>query len=112
MGRESIYPRPDLGGELNPPPNTIALPQPDETGHHHPNSARFFTKKFLVLQNLLAFRDKSFVMIRILFLISKKIFGANNENTIGLTTFVGMSTLPFTGIPSRRRGNSSTRCHR
>ncbi|EMY69261.1 hypothetical protein LEP1GSC199_4140 [Leptospira vanthielii serovar Holland str. Waz Holland = ATCC 700522] len=25
-GCESIYPRPDLGGELNPPPNTFALP--------------------------------------------------------------------------------------
>ncbi|EMY69255.1 hypothetical protein LEP1GSC199_4139 [Leptospira vanthielii serovar Holland str. Waz Holland = ATCC 700522] len=51
-------------------------------------------------------------MIRILFLISKTIFGANNENTIALTTFVGMSTLPFTGIPSRRRGNSIPPNHR
>ncbi|TGL24754.1 hypothetical protein EHQ47_02060 [Leptospira bourretii] len=48
---EFIYPRPDSGGELDPPPNTIALPQPQKSGHHLPNSPIFFTKKFLVLQN-------------------------------------------------------------
>ncbi|EKJ88383.1 hypothetical protein LEP1GSC017_2509 [Leptospira meyeri serovar Hardjo str. Went 5] len=38
-------------------------------------------------------------MIRILFRISKKIFGANNEYTIGLTAFVGMCPFPFAWFP-------------
>ncbi|EMY60327.1 hypothetical protein LEP1GSC203_2507 [Leptospira terpstrae serovar Hualin str. LT 11-33 = ATCC 700639] len=46
-----MYPRPDSGGELDPPPNTFALPQPEISGHHLRDSKRFFTKKFLVLQN-------------------------------------------------------------
>ncbi|EMJ89734.1 hypothetical protein LEP1GSC196_0842 [Leptospira meyeri serovar Semaranga str. Veldrot Semarang 173] len=48
---EFIYPRPDSGGELDPPPNAIALPQPQKAGHQLPDSLIFFTKKFLVLQN-------------------------------------------------------------
>ncbi|TGL12627.1 hypothetical protein EHQ50_12635 [Leptospira meyeri] len=48
---EFIYPRPDSGGELDPPPNAIALSQPQKSGHQLPISQIFFTKKFLVLQN-------------------------------------------------------------
>ncbi|TGM73219.1 hypothetical protein EHR01_18660 [Leptospira mtsangambouensis] len=48
---EFIYPRPDSGGELDPPPNTVALTQPHNSGYHLLDSPIFFTKKFLVLQN-------------------------------------------------------------